>query len=208
MCRAPSDRVRARDRTPRRTRRAHTRRGAPRALRARDRPSIPLPCCRRSLTRSRISAGARPRWSSTSRSRSGRSDASMGSPVGLVARSGPQRRSANARAHPSRALIAAARCRSLPVPSAILRASWNVETTEPAKRAARASASSSSYCAARRMRLPRPSSRSSGVPLGVVDGVGQRSRFDPATRFVRRPGTRDAPSRGARRIGSISRCMS
>jgi hypothetical protein len=38
----------------------------------------------------------------------------MGSPPGRVARSGPQRRSAKARAQPSRALIAAARWRSGP----------------------------------------------------------------------------------------------
>ncbi len=65
-------------------------------------------------------------------------------------------RSPRARSWPRRA---GAACRR---PGAMRRASSKVGAREAAKRAARASASSSSYCAAMRTRFSRPSSRSSG----------------------------------------------
>ena len=66
------------------------------------------------------------------------------------------------------------------------RASLNVGASAPAKRAARASASSSSYCAATRIRFSSPELEIERIALGAVDGVGHGDDLDPAPRLVER----------------------
>jgi hypothetical protein len=129
----------------------------------------------------------------------------MGMASGLVAKSGLQMRSANARAQASMALMAAARWRGRDSSSAVRRASSKVVAMELAKRAARASASGSSYSAARRIRLSRPISRSSGsrsalstMSVTAMTSIQRRiSENSPAR-------TRRARVRSRRRCGSIS----